>query len=133
MTTGGCNCGAVRFELRCDLSDLYMCHCSICRRLTGSAGIPVAVVRNEDFAWLSGEDQIATWMKPDADWQCWFCRRCGSPLPGENDPERRYVPAGLLDGQGEGLQIRHHIWVGSKAHWDQIGDAGKQHPTRFGG
>jgi hypothetical protein len=64
-------------------------------------------------------------------WQCWFCRVCGSPLPGVNDKSRTFVPAGLISQGGEDLRIAHHIWVGSKAVWDEIGDAGKQHPATF--
>ncbi len=127
MATGHCNCGAVAFEIRTDLSGVYVCHCSICRRATGANGIAVVVVDNNAFRWTRGEEQIATWKKPDADWQCWFCRTCGSPLPGANDEARMFVPAGLIAEGGEELRVIHHIWVDSKAGWDEIGDAGEQH------
>jgi hypothetical protein len=42
-----------------------------------------------------------------------------------------FVPAGLLDDPGGTLEVLHHIWVGSKAGWDVIGDDGKQHPEAF--
>jgi hypothetical protein len=38
-----------------------------------------------------------------------------------------FVPAGSLTQGGESLQVAHHVWVGSKAVWDEIGDAGIQH------
>jgi hypothetical protein len=44
MTRGECNCGAVQFEIDADLTDVFVCHCSICRRSTGSNGIAVVVV-----------------------------------------------------------------------------------------
>ncbi len=44
MATGECNCGAVQFEIAADLSGVFVCHCSICRRSTGSNGIAVVVV-----------------------------------------------------------------------------------------
>ena len=128
MATGECNCGAVAFEVDTELTGLYVCHCSVCRRATGSSGIAVAVVDNEAFRWLRGEDQISTWKKPDADWRVWFCRICGSTLPGANDAARMFVPAGLISEGGEALEVIHHIWVDSKASWDEIGDAGMQHP-----
>jgi hypothetical protein len=56
---------------------------------------------------------------------------CGSPLPGANDAARTFVPAGLILEGGERLKVAHHIWVGSKAAWDEIGDAGKQHHEAF--
>jgi hypothetical protein len=122
----------VAFEIDADLSGIYFCHCSICRRATGSNGIAVVVVDNDAFRWTRGEEQIATWRKPGAGWQFWFCRTCGSSLPGANDPSRMFVPAGLIAEGGEELRVRHHIWVDSKAGWDEIGDAGHQHAEAIG-
>lgn len=133
MARGHCNCGAVAFEVDADLKDVYVCHCSICRRATGANGNAVVLVPNAALRWTRGEEHIATWRKPVGDWQCWFCRICGSPLPGDNDPARKFIPAGLLSEGGERLRVAHHIWVDSKAVWDEIGDAGKQHPEAFGG
>jgi hypothetical protein len=131
MARGHCNCGAVAFEINADLSDVYVCHCSICRRYSGANGAAVVLVDNSAFRWMRGEDQIAVWKKPDADWQSWFCRACGSALPGPNDEARMFVPAGALTDGGERLKVAHHIWVGSKAVWDVIGDSGKQHEEAF--
>lgn len=130
MARGQCNCGAVAFEIASPISDVYRCHCSICQRGTGAAGVAVVVIDKRDLTWLRGEDHIATWKKPDADWQCWFCRVCGSPLPGDNDSARAFVPVGLITEGGEALKVAHHIFVGSKAPWDEIGDAGQQHDER---
>lgn len=132
MAKGECNCGAVAFEITSELADVYVCHCSICRRSTGSNGIAVAVVGNDEFRWCKGEEFINTWHKPGHDWQTSFCRNCGSPLPGANDDARMYVPVGLISEGGEHLKVAHHIWVDSKADWDVIGDTGKQHPRAFG-
>ena len=133
MARGACNCGAVAFEINADLSGVFVCHCSICRRATGSNGIAVVVVDNDAFGWLCGEEHIATWKKPNADWQTWFCRICGSPLPGANDESRMFVPAGLISVGGDALKVVHHVWVDSKASWDEIGDSGKQHAGAFEG
>ena len=133
MARGECNCGAVAFEINADLTDVIICHCSICRRSTGSSGIAIIVVNNEVFKWTRGQQQIGTWKKPGADWQTWFCRNCGSPLPGENDASRMFVPAGLIMEGGEALKVTHHIWVDSKALWDEIGDSGKRHHEAFSG
>ena len=132
MLTGHCNCGAVAFEIDSDVPGVYVCHCSICRRSTGSNGIAVVVVENEAFRWLRGEDRIATWKKPGAAWQTWFCQQCGSPVPGANDPSRMFVPAGLISEGDEALKVIHHIWVDSKAPWDEISDAGQQHGKALG-
>ena len=133
MVKGQCNCGTVAFEVNAQITDIYQCHCSICRKFTGGNGIPVVVVNNDVFRWTSGEDNIATWKKSDCDWQGWFCSTCGSPLPGSNSETNMYIPAGLISESSEQLSVAHHIWVDSKAQWDVIGDDGKQHPEAFQG
>lgn len=132
MIKGHCNCQDVTFEITTEVTDVYVCHCSICRRATGSNGIAVIVVNNDDFAWSSGKELVKTWDKPDHDWQTSFCHTCGSTLPGANDSERMYVPAGLIMQGDEKLKVAHHIFVDSKASWDEIGDDGKQHKCAFG-
>lgn len=127
MAYGECNCGAVAFQLSGDLSGIYVCRCSICRRFTGSNGVAVVVVDNDAFRWVRGEEQVSSWEKPNADWQAFFRRICGSSLPGPNDERRMFVPAGLISEGGEGLRVIHHVWVDSKADWDEIGDQGEQH------
>jgi hypothetical protein len=128
---GACNCGSVAFEIDADVTDVFVCHCSICRRLTGANGIAVVLSDNSAFRWLRGAENIATWKKPDADWQAWFCRVCGSTLPGANDGSRMFIPAGLISEGGEKLRVAHHIWIDSKAAWDEIGDHGKRHREAF--
>ena len=131
MITCTCNCGAVEFELGVVPTAIFTCHCSICRRFSGAAGVSVVVVDNAQFKWLKGEEEVQVWRKPGADWEANFCRRCGSSLPGRNDDRRKFVPAGLLPGHLEGLEVQHHIFVGSKADWDVIGDSGTQHTGPF--
>ena len=133
MADGECNCGAVQFAIDTDLADVFVCHCSICRRSTGSNGIAVVLVPNDKFRWVRGQEHIAQWSKPNANWETWFCRVCGSPVPGENDPAKMFVPAGSITHGGDALKVIHHIWVGSKAAWDEIGDAGQQHTEAFRG
>lgn len=130
---GHCNCGAVAFEIDTDISDVFVCHCSICRRYTGANGIAVVVVANAAFRWVRGEEHRTMWKKPDADWECWFCRVCGSATPGPNDPSRTFIPAGLISEGGENLKVTQHIFTGSKAVWEEIGDGGKRHNERFEG
>jgi hypothetical protein len=131
VAAGECNCGAVRFEIDAELRDVYFCHCSICRRSTGSNGIAVVLFPQERFRWVLGEEHVATWRKPGAEWQTWFCRICGSHLPGENDPARMFAPAGCITEGGDALRVAHHIFVASRAPWDEIGGAAPQHDERI--
>ncbi|MCF2859491.1 GFA family protein [Pseudoalteromonas sp. SMS1] len=91
------------------------------------------ITDKSEFRWLIGEEKIKTWHKSAHDWACSFCVECGSSLPGENDPERMYVPVGLIDNADlEGVRVAHHLWVDSKAPWDEITDDGEQHRQGIG-
>jgi len=133
MVIGECNCGSITFEIETELSDVYICHCSICRRSTGGGGIAVALVAADKFNWSKGADQITYWSKPGHDWHTNFCKSCGSPLPGENDDANMYIPVGSLTTGYENLNVAHHIWVNSKADWEVIADQGKHHAEGFEG
>ena len=131
LVKGKCNCGSIAFEIDAHISDVFICHCSICRNSTGSGGIAVVVVDNGKFDWVKGRDRISSWSKPGNDWHTCFCSVCGSILPGENDAHRMYIPVGTLISGHENLKVAHHIYVNSKASWEEIGDSGKQHPEGY--
>lgn len=131
MLSGECNCGTVAFRIDASLSDIYICHCSICRKWSGANGIAVLIAKNETFHWVCGEENITYWIKPDADWESRFCRVCGSAVPGQNDDKHMFVPVGLITSGDESFRVAHHIWVESRARWDVIGDDGQQHPAAF--
>ena len=74
---GACLCGAITFEIAPPYRWFAHCHCSMCRKHSGSFhGTGVGVPR-ERFRWLSGEDQIAHYRATGA-FERPFCRRCGS-------------------------------------------------------
>lgn len=95
--------------------------------------MPVVILKNDDFKWLSGHENIKVWCKPDADWEANFCSNCGSSLPGMNCSETMFVPAGILPATIDGIEVKHHIFVGSKACWDEIAGSGIQHEGPFTG
>ncbi len=131
MLRGSCLCGAVVFELRGEVTDIYQCHCSLCRRALGSAGISVCLSSGKDFRWVSGQDQRRLFATPSG-YRSTFCGNCGSHLPDPNPDETTYwVPAGLLDSPDPGLKVGAHVFVESKAAWDKIGDSGVQYAEHF--
>ena len=129
--TGSCNCGAVKFEVTQALDSVFVCHCSICRKSTGSGGIAVTVVPEKALNITQGQAHITQWRKPGHDWLTNFCDCCGSPLPGENDAQHQYIPVGVLDSGAEQLQVKHHLFTDSKAPWEHIGGPGKIHPEQY--
>ena len=129
---GSCNCGAVTYTADVEATDVYVCHCSICRRFSGAQGMAVTVVENQSFRWTSDTDSIAVWDKPGHDWQANFCSVCGFAVPGRNDEARMFIPVGSIIEGGDRLTVVHHIYVDSKASWDTWDDDGQQHPEAFG-
>ena len=127
MITGSCLCGGVRFEVAEAAGPFELCHCSRCRRASGSAFAAMLGVRTRDFRFVQGRDLVATYEAPLLEapppYRTSFCRRCGSPVP---DPEPRAewleVPAGLLESD-PGLRPDKHIFVELNAPWYEITDS----------
>lgn len=119
MIRGGCLCGGVRFEITGRVSGIGQCHCSLCRKASGTASNAVVLTATRSFRWVQGEDLAQKWEQPVGRGNM-FCRICGSPLPGPHPNGKVFwVPVGLLDDD-PGTRIEQHIFVGSKAPWDEI-------------
>lgn len=116
MLTGRCLCDAVQYHIEGRLSPIWFCHCSKCRRRSGSAFSAGAVCHVTKFRWLRGGDAIARFFNA-------FCRHCGSAVPQPLEgTDLVYVPVGAIDGD-PGSRPSHHVFVGSKACWFEITDA----------
>ena len=55
---GKCLCGAVLFELSGVIPNLYQCHCSLCRKVTGSSANAALKIDLSQLAWSRGEDLV---------------------------------------------------------------------------
>jgi hypothetical protein len=120
-TTGRCLCGDVRYEIEGKVSPIWLCHCSKCRRASGSAFNASAVCSPDAFRWLAGEDSV-TLYEDTPGFKVRFCTRCGSPVPSFLEQFGLvFIHVGSLDGD-PGRRIGHHIFVGSKAPWYEICD-----------
>lgn len=126
--SGRCLCGAVRYAVPDALHYAGYCHCSDCRRFSGSAfsamgGLPLAQLRI-----LEGAEHIARYVKSGQTVLC-FCRNCGSSLYAEK-PQRGMVHLrlGTLD-EAPALAPQFHSYVASKAPWYAIEDDLPQHPA----
>ncbi len=122
--TGGCLCGAVRFEIRGELRDVLVCHCVECRRWSGNVWAATAA-RREEVVFV--EERGLRWIdSPDSDNDArrGFCAECGSSLfwdaPGS---ERMAIAAGSLD-EPTGLRTVAHVYVSQARDYEQLPDDG---------
>ena len=85
-----------------------------------------------NLVWLKGEELLRRYDRPDG-WGTVFCGTCGSPVPKLHPSGGAYwVPAGLLDDD-PGVGVEGHIFVGSKARWDEIAGSAPQFDEGFDG
>ena len=110
--TGGCLCGAVRYQAGEVPHHLHVCHCGICRRLTGFATLSLSI----PFRAMHIEDAASIVAYASSDWAIRsFCGRCGTGLwyrvlGGEAD---YIISAGTLDDL-DGLKLGREIYVDRK-------------------
>ena len=111
--SGGCQCGSVRYVLKGDPLEVYVCHCAECRHQSASAfGISV-IVRSKDIELVQGD--LKLWSRPadsGGTVHCFFCPSCGTRL-WHGDPETEdtvSVKGGSLDSPVD-LTNAFHIWT----------------------
>lgn len=113
---GACVCGAVAFEIEEPFVAFQYCHCSRCRKKTGSAHAANAFVPPAQFAWVRGEGVVRRFDLEGTRWTSAFCGTCGSAMPWLSRNGTTYVvPAGDLEGACE--KPRRNIHFGSRAPW----------------
>ncbi len=116
---GSCMCGLVSYEVPDAFEYSLVCHCSDCRKATGSASKPFAGIASERLV-VSGEDHILRY--GDASGHDARCGRCGSLLYSlVRGGSYVHVTLGTLV-DSPSLRPSAHIFVGSKAPWDTICD-----------
>src|SRR5262245_33669463 len=126
MVRGSCLCGSVGFEIAAAMGPFELCHCSRCRKVTGSAFLPYLLVRRDQLVFVRGSELVTTYDAPILEappaYRTCFCSRCGSPVPDPaSDAPWFEVPAGALDDDPE-LRPDKHIFVECKSAWFPITD-----------
>lgn len=121
--SGGCLCGAVRYELPWPPKALVVCHCSDCQKQAGTAFSVVGVTGRDDMR-LVGE--LHTFSHPGSSGQTVnrkFCGNCGSPVLTDTAAARDqgiiFFKAGTLDATGD-LVPTVHYWISSAQRWFDI-------------
>ena len=122
--TGGCLCGAVRFEVTEPLVSSGYCHCTRCQRRTGTAASPGARIAPGSLRVLSGEEHIRAY-EPDEGFAKVFCSACGSALwsRSQEDPDIFSIRLGAFDDD-PGIRPTYRQFVAYAAPWEPIPDDG---------
>lgn len=119
---GSCLCGQVGYTIEGSFDRFYLCHCSRCRKDTGSAHAANLFSATAQITWLTGQGLVTTFSLPDTRHVRSFCAACGSALPYAKG-EMLVVPAGSLDTD-VAITADGHIFTASRAAWDHdLGDA----------
>jgi len=122
--TGGCGCGAIRYEIDQPFTDAGYCHCTRCQRRSGTAASANGSVAPGSFRLIAGQDRLRCWRPEDGYEKC-FCADCGSSLFSRHprDHERVGVRLGTVDGD-PGIRPAWHQFVAYAASWEPLPDDG---------
>jgi hypothetical protein len=119
--SGGCLCGAVRYEVRAELP-LYVCicHCQSCRKAVGGGMVPWVTFRSADVTML-GEALAERSSSPGV--TRGHCARCGTSISYRHERRQGQIDLTLasMDHPGSFTPVAH-IWVEDKLPWLGIDD-----------
>lgn len=117
--TGGCLCGAVRYEIHGPLREVIACHCGQCLRQHGNFATYSATGKNQLRLLKDGE---LAWYASSQKARRGFCRACGSSLFWEPlDRDYIAVSAGSFDGPSP-VKLTKHIYVKDKPSYYELTD-----------
>jgi len=122
MLRGSCLCGKVSYEVRGVPEAMYYCHCSMCRKATGSSFATNMLVRESDFTVMSGQPLIKAYLSSPGEHRH-FCSECGSPIYSRAEAGKGLVSVrcGSLDDDPV-VRPGAHIYTASRAPWFEIHD-----------
>jgi hypothetical protein len=126
---GGCQCGAVRYEISAAPHDASYCHCRMCQRATGGPFAVFATVKRESFRFTEGEP---SYFESSSVARRGFCSKCGTPLTFE------YKGSGSISftlgsfDEPDALPPASHIGCESQVSWLHIADDLPKDTTPFG-
>jgi len=127
---GSCLCGAIRFRVRGPYTEREVCHCSLCRKLSGGGFTTTIATYADNLEWLQREANITSYYHSEI-YTPNFCSTCGSPVPLVGKAGYCFITAGALD-TNVAIGVSKHLFAGSKAEWDEISDdaPGMRHSHR---
>lgn len=114
MMSGGCQCGRIRYEVRIERPDAYLCHCRMCRRATGGAFAAFVNVAKADVRWTREPD----WYQSSRIAHRPFCSACGTPLGfAFPDGDKMDLTVGSFDAPDYFVPTSHFAVETRLDHW----------------
>ena len=116
--SGGCACGRIRYTVRIDNDEAYLCHCRMCQRATGNVSIAFKNVKKGDVRWEHEPD----WYRSSPIAQRPYCRECGTSLGfAFPDSENIDITVASLDDPSRyrpkhhfGAESLHRAWLNTE-------------------
>lgn len=120
MYFGSCLCGGIRLEITGPITSIIHCHCSKCRKSSGTAYATNGFVAVNDLTITAGDQLLASFESGPGKHRH-FCKICASPVFSTNAavPEQVRLRLGILDSPINERPISHNF-VSSKANWDDL-------------
>ena len=118
--TGGCACGAVRYESSEAAVAMVNCHCRDCQRAGGSAYSPTVVIRSTALRFTAGEPRYyGVAADSGSAVRRAFCGACGAPILATTSmrPDVVAIRAGSLDDPSW-FRPTADVWTASAQPWD---------------
>ncbi len=114
---GSCLCGAVRYTASGEAQRFYHCHCSRCRKASGTGHASNLFLKGT-LQWDNGQELVQTFKLPEAErFTNSFCKNCGGRVPRFIEAMSMvFIPAGSLDDE-PAIQPQARIFVGSRVGW----------------
>lgn len=112
---GGCQCGALRYEIRGQLGDASICHCRMCQKAFGAWGAALVAVPLSNFTWTRGLPAV---FKSSESVERGFCASCGTPLfMHEAEDSNIELAIGSLDNPNAIGNLTSQDGVESRVKW----------------
>ena len=130
VLSGGCQCGAIRYEFYARPEKAHLCHCRMCQKAVGGVFGAFAPVRHRDFAWTKGRPREFHSSERAARG---FCPACGTPLSFRYLTSDWYgITIGSLDDPAA-VPPELHYGVESRVPWLDHLEGLTEHETQPGG